>query len=81
MSSFFPSLVPSASDPLWFTVDKPCDDEEEISKLEVENSLWVILIITLTTSTTLFCCYFILVLYYSFKLYPLKMHVCTTLMV
>ena len=41
MSSFFPSLVPSALDPLWFTVDRPCDDEEELSKLEEEHTLWV----------------------------------------
>lgn len=41
MSSFFPSLVPSAADPLWFTVDRPCDDEEELSKLEEEHTLWL----------------------------------------
>ena len=37
----FPNLVPSATDPLWFTVDKPCDDENELSELEEEYQNWV----------------------------------------
>ena len=37
----FPSLIPSAVDQLWFTVDKPCDDENEISELEEEYQSWV----------------------------------------
>ena len=41
MSTKFPSLVPSAIDPLWFTVDRPCDDENELSELEDEHNAWV----------------------------------------
>lgn len=37
----FPSLLPRISDPLWFNVDKPCDDENEISKLEEEQEAWL----------------------------------------
>ena len=37
----FPSLLPRLSDPLWFSVDKPCDDEDELSKLEEEQIEWV----------------------------------------
>lgn len=37
----FPKLIPSATDPLWFTVDKPCDDENELSELEDEYQSWV----------------------------------------
>jgi hypothetical protein len=37
----FPSLTPKATDPLWFSVDKPCDDENEILQLEQEHQTWV----------------------------------------
>ncbi|KAL3880572.1 hypothetical protein ACJMK2_032803 [Sinanodonta woodiana] len=37
----FPKLIPSALDPLWFTVDKPCDDENELSELEEEHQSWL----------------------------------------
>ena len=39
--SFFPSLLPRVADSHWFNVDKPCDDEEELSKLEDELADWV----------------------------------------
>ena len=37
----FPTLLPKDVDPLWFNVDKPCDDENELSKLEEEHQTWV----------------------------------------
>ena len=37
----FPSLLPKVADPLWFNVDKPCDDESELTKLEEEHAAWV----------------------------------------
>ena len=37
----FPDLLPRMTDPLWFSVDKPCDDEDEVSKLEEEQLEWV----------------------------------------
>ncbi|XP_041359116.1 anaphase-promoting complex subunit 15B-like [Gigantopelta aegis] len=36
----FPSLVPREIDQLWFTVDRPIDDENELSKLEEEYQTW-----------------------------------------
>lgn len=41
MTFRFPSIVPGAIDPLWFTVDRPCDDENELEQLEKEHDLWV----------------------------------------
>ncbi|ELT88158.1 hypothetical protein CAPTEDRAFT_165289 [Capitella teleta] len=38
---FFPSLLPKEVDPLWFNVDKPCDDENELTKLEDEYQNWL----------------------------------------
>ncbi|KAG8034595.1 hypothetical protein G9C98_007671 [Cotesia typhae] len=37
----WPNLRPRATDPLWFNVDKPIDDEEEVEKLETMNQAWV----------------------------------------
>ena len=37
----FPSLLPKVADTLWFNVDRPCDDESELSKLEEEHTSWV----------------------------------------
>jgi len=37
----FPKLIPSATDTLWFNVDKACDDENELSELEEEYHNWV----------------------------------------
>ena len=39
--NYFPSLLPKISDPVWFNVDKPCDDENELTKLEEEHQNWV----------------------------------------
>ena len=37
----FPSLLPKVADTLWFNVDRPCDDESELSKMEEEHAAWV----------------------------------------
>lgn len=36
-----PSLLPKVADPLWFSVDRPCDDDVELTKLEEEHKQWV----------------------------------------
>lgn len=38
----FPSLNPTFIDPIWFNVDQPINDEEEVTKLEQEHQIWVI---------------------------------------
>ena len=34
----FPSLTPRATDPLWFSVDKPRDEETELAREEAEHN-------------------------------------------
>lgn len=38
---FGPSLLPKVADPLWFHVDRPCDDDVELTKLEEDHHQWV----------------------------------------
>lgn len=37
----FPDLMPKLTDPLWFNVDKPVDDDTELTQLEHEHTNWV----------------------------------------
>ncbi|XP_039299633.1 anaphase-promoting complex subunit 15B [Nilaparvata lugens] len=37
----FPTLAPKVTDPLWFNVDKPRNDETELFHLEQEHSSWL----------------------------------------
>lgn len=37
----FPSLKPKLFDTMWFNVDQPCDDENEVAILEQEHQAWV----------------------------------------
>ena len=37
-SPLLPSLTPRAADPLWFSVDKPRDEETELTREEAEHS-------------------------------------------
>lgn len=41
MTPAFPSLVPRVIDQQWFSVDKPCDDETELTQLEKEHQTWL----------------------------------------
>ncbi|GFN83824.1 anaphase-promoting complex subunit 15 [Plakobranchus ocellatus] len=38
---FFPSSLPKVGDPLWFNVDKPRDDENELNLLEKRHQAWM----------------------------------------
>ncbi|KAK3740975.1 hypothetical protein RRG08_005666 [Elysia crispata] len=38
---YFPSTLPKVGDPLWFNVDKPRDDENELSHLEKKHQAWM----------------------------------------
>lgn len=37
----FPSLTPRVSEPHWFSVDRPCDDESDLTQMEKEHQQWV----------------------------------------
>ena len=37
-SPMFPSMLPRPADPLWFSVDKPVDEEAELAKEEQEHT-------------------------------------------
>ena len=37
----FPKLTPRIVDPLWFSVDKALNDENELTQLELEHRNWV----------------------------------------
>ena len=46
----FPSLLPKLVDSNWFSVDKPCDDESDLTKLETSHKKWVIFLFSLPVS-------------------------------
>lgn len=37
----FPGLMPKVTDSLWFSIDRPCDDENELGVLEQEQQTWM----------------------------------------
>ncbi|KAH9492372.1 Anaphase-promoting complex subunit 15 [Bulinus truncatus] len=38
---YFPSSLPRAEDSLWFSIDKPKDDENELTLLEEKYQAWM----------------------------------------
>ncbi|KAI8761586.1 anaphase-promoting complex subunit 15B [Biomphalaria glabrata] len=41
---YFPSSLPRVEDSLWFSIDKPRDDENELALLEQKHQTWMIAI-------------------------------------
>lgn len=37
----FPVLTPRLIDPRWFNADSPCDEDAELTSLELSNAQWV----------------------------------------
>lgn len=37
----FPSMTPRVAESQWFSVDKPCDDETELTQMEKEHQSWL----------------------------------------